>query len=176
MKLYYNLELSNSVYVAFLDSRKAFDTEWRKDLMYELTQLGVKGKLWQIIDDCHIETHSAIGVNQHQSRFFEVFEGVRQGGVLSGLLYLVFINDLLYDIERSNPNTSIINIISCAPGLADDISCIGNNMATVQRTSMLNVCFNYSRKWQFRFSAKSCIVRFLLNFRPTPVDYVWKIG
>ena len=61
--LYYNLELSNSVYVAVLDSRKAFDTVWRKGLMYKLSQLGVKGKLWQIIDDCHIDTHSVIVVN-----------------------------------------------------------------------------------------------------------------
>ena len=93
--------------------------------MFKLYKLGVKGKLWKIIDDCNFNTKSAVVVNQCQCAFFEVAEGVRQGGVLSGLLYLVFINDLLYELENVNSNTDIFDIVSCAPSLADDISCIG---------------------------------------------------
>lgn len=162
--------MANNVYVAFVDSRKAFDTVWRRGLMYILKKLGVKSKLLRIIDDCHIDTKSTIVVKQTQSCFFHVHEG----GVLFGILYLVFINDIFYDLEMSNPNTGILNIASCAISIADDISCIGNNPATVQ--CMLDVCYTFSRKWHLKFSAsKSSVVRFLMNTR-NPVDFVWKIG
>ena len=63
--------------------------------MYKLHKLGITGKVWSLIDDCHINTESCIIVNQTKSRWFMVNQGVRQGGVLSTFLYLVFIDDLI---------------------------------------------------------------------------------
>lgn len=76
---FHNLELYSKVYVAFLDSRKAFDTVWRTALMCKLYKLGVKGKIWSIIDDCHTNTKNSVVVNQQKSVFFNVKQGVRQG-------------------------------------------------------------------------------------------------
>lgn len=44
--------------------------------MYKLRNLGIKGKLWQIIDDCLCNTVSAVIVNKKQSRWFDVHQGV----------------------------------------------------------------------------------------------------
>ena len=81
--VYHNLELGSNTYVGFLDTSKAFDTVWRKGLLYKLYKLGITGRAWTLIDDCHIDTKSSIVVNQVQSRWFDVQQGVRQGGVLS---------------------------------------------------------------------------------------------
>jgi hypothetical protein len=75
---FHNLELCSKVFVAFLDSRKAFDTVWRIGLMYKLHKLGVEGRIWNIINDCHVNTQSAVVVNQCQSKYFTVSEGIRQ--------------------------------------------------------------------------------------------------
>lgn len=56
--------LNSIVYTAFLDSRKAFDTLWRKALMYKLFNLNVKGRAWSLINDMYIDTESAIVLNQ----------------------------------------------------------------------------------------------------------------
>jgi hypothetical protein len=45
----------------------------------------------------------------YKSKYFNVVEGVRQGGVLSGLLYLVFIYDKLHGSEENN-KIGIFNI------------------------------------------------------------------
>ena len=70
--------MGNNTFVGFLDTSQAFDTVWRKDLMYKLHKLGITGKMWTLIDDCHINTESCIVVNQTQSRQFWVNQGVRQ--------------------------------------------------------------------------------------------------
>lgn len=63
--------------------------------MVKLKKLGIKGKIWEVIDDCHCSNESTVAVNGATSQWFEIKQDVRQGGVLSGFLYCVFINDLL---------------------------------------------------------------------------------
>ena len=108
--VYHNLEQGSKVYVSFLDSSKAFNTDWRHGLLFKIYNLGIKGKLWSLIDDCHVDTSSAIVVKQTQSRWFTVKQDVRQGGVLSTFLYLVYINDLIVKIEQPSLHTGILNI------------------------------------------------------------------
>lgn len=92
--IFHNFELGSLVYVAFLDTHKAFNTVWRHGLMYKLHRFGVSGRLWTLIDDCQTDTSCSVVVNYTNSVWFPVSQGVRQGGILSTFLYIVFINDL----------------------------------------------------------------------------------
>jgi len=73
--IYHNIELKSKVFVAFCDSRKDFDTVWRKALMYKMFHLGVTGKLWCFINDFYSKSESAVVVNQCKSKQFCVTEG-----------------------------------------------------------------------------------------------------
>jgi hypothetical protein len=171
----HNVEQGNNVYVSFLDSTKAFDTVWRNGLMLKLYELGIKGKIWSLINDCHQGTSSAIIVNQTQSRWFSVDKGVRQGGVLSTFLYLVFINDLINELESGSHNTGILNVKSSCPSLADDISLIG--LSPVGLQSSLDIAYAYSYKWRFSFNAsKSCILKFRGKRNKVDTNFVWHLG
>ena len=44
--IHHYIENGSHVYTCFLDSRKAFDTVWRKGLLYKLNNIGIKGKLF----------------------------------------------------------------------------------------------------------------------------------
>lgn len=59
-------------------------------------------------------------VNQTSSQWLWASQGVRQGGILSTFLYLIFIDDLLLEIQKSS-NIGIFNVQSSTPTLADDI-------------------------------------------------------
>ena len=67
--------------------------------MVKLYKLGTKGKIWEIIDDYHCETETMVFVNGRMSRWVGIKQVVRQGCVLSGFLYSVFVNDLLNSLE-----------------------------------------------------------------------------
>ena len=170
----YNLEQGSNVFACFLDTSKAFDTVWRPGLMYKLYDLGITGKLWSLINQCHQDTVSSVVVNQTQSEWFPVNQGVRQGGVLSTFLYLVYIDDLIHDLQAGSPNTGILNIPSSCPSLADDLSLIGLSPLALQ--SLLDIAYNYSRKWRFIFNAsKSCVLRFRTQ-RASPDEMLWHLG
>uniref|UniRef100_A0A8W8ISZ1 Reverse transcriptase domain-containing protein n=1 Tax=Magallana gigas TaxID=29159 RepID=A0A8W8ISZ1_MAGGI len=172
--VFHNLEQGSPVYVAFLDTQKAFDTVWRHGLMCKLHQLGVKGSLWTLIDDCHTDTFCSVAVNQKNSSWFPISQGVRQGGVLSTFLYLVFINDLLQELQNQNPNTGIHSIRSSNPALADDISCI--SLSPRGHQTLLNTAYDFSTQWRFKFNASKSNV---LHFSPTDINnssLSWKLG
>ena len=177
--IHYFLENHSKVYAAFLDSRKAFDTVWRKGLMFKLHEIGIDGKLWYSIDDMHINTSSAVVVNSVMSSSFVTSQGVRQGGVLSGFLYIVYINELLQDIEHVFPNFGIPNANTSNPSYADDIACLNDSPKGLQ--VLLNTCYSYSCKWRFNFNAKKSVV-IMFEYTRTHVHnrhldrYQWYIG
>ena len=92
---------------------------------------------------------------------------------MSGLLYLVFINELLVQLQNSNIRTGIDNLTCCAPTLADDIACIATSPCSLQR--MLDICTVYSNRWRFQFNAnKSCVVQFSKTV--SKPDFQWFIN
>lgn len=117
-----HLEHRSSMYVAFLDTQRAFDTVWRHVFVVKLHQLGVTGSLWTLIDDCHTNSFCFAVVNQINSDWFPVSQGVRQGRILSIFLYLVYINVLLQDLEKASLDVGIFSVNSSNPILADDIA------------------------------------------------------
>lgn len=146
------------MYVFLTPARHAFDTVWRTGLMFILFELGINGKLWSLINKCHLNTLSSIVVNQSRSELFPVQQGVRQGCVLS--TYLVYINDLIHALQSGSPNTGILNIYvpSSCPALADDMSLIG--ISSLELQTLLDISHIYSCKWRFTFNAsKSCVLQ-----------------
>lgn len=82
-------------YVAFIDFSKAFDMVWRDGLMFKLHGCGVQGKMLRVIRALYQHTEATVRVNGLFTDVFQILLGVRQGGVLSPSLFLVYINDLL---------------------------------------------------------------------------------
>ena len=170
--LHYN-DHGSPVYVAFLDCKKAYDTVWRNGLLVKLHKLGVNGKIWSLIDDCHIDNESTVIVNNQTSKWFPIQQGVRQGGVLSGFLYCVFINELLNMLECTEQNFGVFNVKSTNPTLADDITCLSSSALGLQR--LLDNAYTYSCLWRFSFNAqKSSVVVFSKTNHI--VQHSWTLG
>ena len=173
--VFHNIEQNSSVLVAFLDTQKAFDTVWRHGLMCKLHNLGISGALWSLINDCHSNTRFSVVANQTSSEWFPVSQGVRQGGVLSTFLYLVYINDLILKIQELSPNIGVFNIPSSNPTLADDICIIALTPQGLQ--NVLDSVFEYSQRWRFTFNAAKCNVLYFHQKGPNYADNLsWNLG
>ena len=125
-------DLEKPVYIAFLDAKSAFDVVVNEILMRKVYLSGVKPSTWRLINEIHIDSHSAINWNGNVSRKFEIKQGVKQGGLLSADLFKVYSNDTFETLINTNVGGTIGDINVCAPGCADDVAVQSNNPHDLQ--------------------------------------------
>ena len=153
------LETHNKVFVSYFDVSKAFDTVWINGLFSKLHDMGIIGKLWRIMYRTYTDFQCRVRVAGSFSDWYPMPCGIHQGGVLSLVKYLIFIDELLIKLEKSKLCCTIDHIPSSPAGYADDLA-----TATVskQRTDMIHdMVYEYGKKWRFKFNAsKSAVMVF----------------
>jgi hypothetical protein len=102
-------------YLGFIDFAKAFDVVWRNGLMLKLRECGVEGRMLRAISALYAETTAAVRVNGSCTRAFPMSLGVRQGGVLSPLLFLVFINDFMKELKSRKLGVFVPGVKRASP-------------------------------------------------------------
>lgn len=85
----------SKLYGFYIDLKAAFDRIERKSLFYKLHQIGISSKLINIIAELYDGNRVLIMTKDGVSDPIESETGVRQGCLLSPLLFLLFLNDLL---------------------------------------------------------------------------------
>ena len=75
------------MYVALLDVKEAFDTVWHAGLFYKLQKVGITGNVLDFIRQWYDHLTCSVLRNGKPSRTISISQGVKQGGVLSALLY-----------------------------------------------------------------------------------------
>ncbi len=83
-------------------------------------------------------------------------QGVHQGGPLSSLLFQIFFDDILKDIQNSNNGVRVYDMEIASPSFADDMSLISLSKKGLQ--NMVTIAYTYSRKWKIRFNPPKFIV------------------
>ena len=116
----HNLELGSECFVVFLDTSKAFDTVWHAGLISKLHDFGIRGIALRIIMNSYEGLSSYVQVNGMKSRPFQNIQGVRQGGVTSTWYYLLYIDDLLRELDSLEGGCNIGSLRTSNPTLADD--------------------------------------------------------
>ncbi|CAC5367721.1 unnamed protein product [Mytilus coruscus] len=110
-------------------------------------------------DNMYTDLSSAILSGRKLLTWFKLNRGVRQGSALYAKLYVIFINDLINELESSNKGAFLYDINSSSPVQADDISLTATYHISAQE--MVSICEQYSESWSFSFSpAKSKLLQF----------------
>ena len=86
--------MNKPLYMAFIDYQKAFDTIWRAGLWYKLMKQGISGKFLNVIKNMYQKSKSRVFLHGEKSNSFPAETGVKQGDILSPLLFALYINDL----------------------------------------------------------------------------------
>ena len=122
------------IYGCFVDFSKAFDCVPRDILIKKLKDRGINGKVLEIIKTLYLEDTASIKIGNQFSKPFKTNRGVRQGCVLSPLLFILFLSDLQELLDRSKDNVKLDEDleVSCLMW-ADDILILSETKEGLQR-------------------------------------------
>ena len=100
-----------------MDFKKAFDSVWHDVLFYGLLDYGIGGNIYKLIKSLYSKSFCAVRLNRSKTDSFSYGRGVRQGCILSQLLFNLFINELpsSFDYAKTDPiplpnNTELNNL------------------------------------------------------------------
>ena len=71
------------VVAVFFDLEKAYDTTWRYDILKDIHKLGLRGRLPTFIEHFLVDHTMHVRVGSSLSDYYDLEQGVPQGGVLS---------------------------------------------------------------------------------------------
>jgi len=126
----------STVYLAVLDIRKAFDSVHHDKLFDSIVATGVPDVIVSILRHWILRVNVRWGMRC--SQFFAVFNGVRQGSVLSPAIFNVFINIFIVRLRQLNIGCHLRSMFIGCLLCADDMILICPSVKGLQH--MLDVC------------------------------------
>jgi len=146
-------------YACFIDIKKAYDTVWHSGLKDKLKRYGIHGRMYAAICSLYAGCESTIrlGGVLGYTDFFPIETGVRQGCILSPLLYSLFINDVAIRLKEENndcgvpvgPERRLVVLL-----YADDIVLLSESESGV--ASLMAAVHAYSVQWRFDVNHAKC--------------------
>ena len=151
-----SMEANGKCFVAYFDVAKAFDSVWINGLFRQLYDLGITGRIWRILRKAYVGFKSRVRIHSKSSDWYDLDCGIHQGGFLSSLKYVAFINSLLEELKNSALCISI-NGIKCSPiGYADDMAAACSTKNRLDNVITL-VC-NHGNRWRYEYNARKSAV------------------
>ena len=144
----------------FLDVSAAFDAVWHKGLIAKLEQINISGTALKLFSTYLSNRHAVTVIDGHKSTELPLLAGVPQGSRLGPLMFIIYINDLVNNLE-SNPFV-----------YADDTTLIATANSTFETTNILNrdlfKISNWAHTWKVTFNAsKSKDMIFSKSLQPS---------
>ena len=90
------IEKGNIPITIYLDLSKAFDTLNHTILLDKLKFYGIQGSSLNLIEDYLKNRKQCVGINNIRSAFTNILAGVPQGSILGPLLFIIYMNDILF--------------------------------------------------------------------------------
>ena len=159
------LQGGNNLPVCFIDIKKAFPSVRRDSLLRALYDIGITGPVWRVIVGMYENNQSVIVVGTSESSGYQVQNGVREGAILSPILFTIFLNPLLQQLRRLNKGMFFRNTWCGALAYADDLVLIGANLSKdpegTQLQAMMDICDKFAHEHMLQFGhSKTAVVLF----------------
>ena len=144
---------------------KAYDHIDRQLLWKKLRDIGLQGNIFGALQGLYNNVSCCVQVNGSKSNWFNINTGLRQGCLLSPLLFNLFINDLVNSVNSNCKGIPIGDGNVSILLYADDSLLLAQNEAELKR--MLNTLGNWCKKWKIKVNVgKSEIVHFRRKSNP----------
>jgi len=156
--LAYYTSNNSTVFCTMLDATKAFDKVEYSKLFRQLMARNIPPIVIRMLLNMYVNHTTRVTWNGVYSNKFSVKNGVKQGGILSPVLFCIYFDGLLCRLAKTNIGCFIGNIFVGALAYADDVVLLAPTPHAMR--ILLAVCDAYADEYQVVFNAKKskCIV------------------
>ena len=148
---YYNFNKTN-VHMVLLDASKAFDRVKYCKLFEELLNRDISPIVLRLLAVLYTSQTLQVKWKSIKSDNFSVVNGVKQGGVLSPILFSVYVDGLLTRLKKSGTGCVVGNSYVGAISYADDLVLLAPTHRGVSR--MITECELFADEYDIMFNAK----------------------
>ena len=121
--------------------------------------------MWHVLRDMYRAVRSKVVVNGETSAAFDTDVGVRQGSVLSPILFSAFISGVIDEWKRKGLGVQIGSRRVGGLLFADDMVLIADSPHMLHRA--LAVMEEHAALWRYRFNVGKCAVVAMRKKKPT---------
>ena len=136
------LHNKSDVYACMFDAIKAFDKVSFTELFALLLKRDIPAIILRVVLDLYTSQSVAASWNGCTSNPFSVINGVRQGGVLSPILFNVYMGESIDKLKMNDVGCHIGRQFTGAFCYADDLTLLSPTIRGLQK--MLNVCDDFA--------------------------------
>ena len=165
------------VYGVLMDCSKAFDTVQHSRLFQKLKDAGLPPIIIRLLISIYRNQEANVKWKSGVSQNFTIKNGVRQGAILSPIIFCFYMNELFEELEESRSGFSVGSYYAGVFGYADDLLLLCPSRSGLQE--MIDISEKYATSHKIQFSThpeakksktKGIIFsRKSLTFQPEPV-------
>ena len=161
---------SSPLFVCFLDASKAFDKLNHWALFAKLIERNMPLFIVKLMLFWYSNQSIRVLWHDVRSHTFKTSNGVKQGGILSPLLFNVYMNELSCILNKSGVGCHINNNIVNHIMYADDMCLIAPCATAVQK--LLDICYKYASTHDIVYNTKKSVCMLInsnkFNLRTSP--------
>lgn len=149
--IHYYWSKQSNVFTCFVDASKAFDKVSFEMLFLLLLKKNIPAPFVRLIFDGYLRQKLSAVWNQAKSGNFCVANGVRQGAVLSAILYIVYTDELLERLQKIGAGCYVESKYYGAVAYADDLTLISPTLEGLEK--MVSVTESFGNEFSIEFNA-----------------------
>lgn len=145
------------------DLEKAFDSIEYPILLDRLYMAGINGKCWRLLRNWYDGAHCSVKTqNGELSQPFVIERGVKQGSVLSPILFLIVMNPLLTSLQLAGIGLSVNDFFAGGFLHADDIRTLSTSIVSLE--TQVSIVERFAEKNFLKLNIQKCeIIPFSCN-------------
>ena len=143
------------VYACLLDASKAFDRVQYSKLFNLLLDRHLPLIVTRLLLDLYTRQTACACWNGKQSQPFSLLNGVKQGGVLSPILFTVYMDSLLLKLKTSRIGCHVNGTYVGALCYADDLTLLCPSLVGLNK--MIRICTEYADEYNLTFNASKTV-------------------
>ena len=150
-------DAGSPLYLCTLDAEKCFDRIWHDGLFFKLQQV-LPAHYWHYLLMWYRSSCALVRWSSSSSYKFPISRGMKQGSLLSPVLFKIFLDDLMSQLDEVQYGVRIgdLQLNSCT--YADDITVFSSTITGLQ--CLIDVCTSYAEMWRMKFSEQKskCVI------------------